>query len=282
MQIMSKTEFWLQVSEEKRRIRLRLVHPQHVNAHHQLVIIVTGLHSHMDKDTQQKLAADYQDAGFSTLQFNFMGHGEKQNKSDGNIAEITFSSGIKDLQTVWNYALTLADKVDTQHIAIAANSYGAIISLMALEQNIISPESMALMSPFVIDKFKPWSCLLKLVPGLTLKMLKVPIRPATKALIKDFYANHAKAMSKKNLLGNTGVRFFIGSKDIISPVAYVKKWCEKFNSQMPKDVSFVDDIQADVKIYENVKHFGIPDNVAKDMRSRSIKFIKQMRDIRSK
>ena len=279
---MSKTEFWLQVSEEKRCIRLRLVHPQHVNAHHQLVIIVTGLHSHMDKDTQQKLAADYQDAGFSTLQFNFMGHGEKQNKSDGNIAEITFSSGIKDLQTVWNYALTLADKVDTQHIAIAANSYGAIVSLMALEQNIISPESMALISPFVLDRFKRWSLLLKLIPSLTLKLLKIPVSPSAKFLIKDFYKNHANAMSKHNLLGNTGVRFFVGSDDKIAPVSDVEKWCKVFNSQMPENVPFVDDVQTSVKVYDNVRHFIIPDNVAKDMCSRSIKFIKQMRDIRSK
>ena len=274
---MRETEFSLKIPNEKRHIKLRLVHPQHATVKHQLVIIATGLNSHMDKDSQIKLAQDYQNAGFSTLQFNFMGHGEKQNKSDGDIANITFSSGINDLKTVWNYALTLSD-----NIAIVANSYGAIISLMALEKNIISPESMALISPLVIDRFKRYSWLLKLMPNLALKMLKIPVSPSAKSLIKDFYENHADAMSKKNLLGNTGVRFFIGSDDTIAPVSDVKRWCKIFNSQMPKNVPFVDGIQTDVKIYDKVPHFVIPDSVAKDMRSRSIKFIKQMHDIRLK
>lgn len=279
---MRETEFSLKIPNEKRHIKLRLVHPQHAKAQHQLVIIATGLHSHMDKESQTKLAKDYQDAGFSTLQFNFMGHGKDKNKSEGEINQITFSSGIKDLKTVWDYALTLSDKVDTDNIAIAANSYGAIVSLMALEQNIISPESMALISPLSLDRFKRWAWMLKLMPNLTLKLLKIPVSPSAKSLIKDFYENHTKAMSKKNLLGNTGVCFFIGSDDTIAPVSDIKRWCMVFNSQMPKNVQFVDNIQADVKIYNNVPHFVIPDKVAKDMRSRSIKFIKKMRDIRSR
>ena len=72
--MMNKTEFSLKIPNEKRHIKLRLVHPQRAKAQHQLVIIATGLHSHMDKDSQQKLAQDYQDAGLSTLQFNFMGY----------------------------------------------------------------------------------------------------------------------------------------------------------------------------------------------------------------
>ena len=279
---MRETEFSLKIPNEKRHIKLRLVHPQHAKAQHQLVIIATGLHSHMDKESQTKLAQDYQDSGFSTLQFNFMGHGKDKNKSEGNIANVTFSSGIKDLKTVWDYALTLSDKIDTDNIAIVANSYGAIISLMALEQNIISPESMALISPLSLDRFKRWALMLKLMPALTLKLMKIPVSPSAKSLIKDFYENHANAMSKKNLLGNTGVRFYIGSDDTIAPVLDIKRWCKIFNSQMPKDISFVDNVQADVKIYNNVEHFNIPDDIAKDMRSRSIKFIKIMNDIRNR
>lgn len=274
---MRKIEFSLKIPNEKRHIQLRLAVPQRSALQNQLVIIATGLNSHMDKESQTKLAQDYQDAGFATLQFNFMGHGEKQNKSEGNIKEITFTSGINDLKTVWNYALTLSD-----NIAIAANSYGAIISLMALEKNIVSPESMALISPLSIDRFKRYSWMLKLIPNLTLKLMKIPVSPSAKSLIKDFYEKHADAMTKKNLLGNTGVRFYIGSDDTIAPVSDVKRWCKIFNSQTPKNVPFVDNVQADVKVYNNVPHFTIPDDVAKDMRSRSIKFIKQMRDIRSK
>lgn len=279
---MSKIEFCLQIPDENRHIRLRLVQPQYADAHCQLVIILTGFRSYMDKDSQTKLADDYQNAGFSTLQFNFMGHGKEQNKSEGNIEEITLSSGIKDLKTVWNYALTLSNKVDTKHIAIVANSYGAIVSLCALEKNIIAPESMVLTSPLMPDKFKRLSWLLKLVPDLMLKLLKVPVDKSTKSLVKDFVKNHTKMISKKNFLGNVGVRFFVGSEDKIAPVSDIERLCNIFNSQMPKGVSFVDNVQADVKIYNKVKHFNIPDDVAKDMHQCSIEFIKKMRDIRSK
>ena len=58
--------------------------------------------------------------------------------------QVTVSSGIKDLKTVWDYAKTLSGKVNTKDIVISASSYGAIVSLIALENKLISPESMVL------------------------------------------------------------------------------------------------------------------------------------------
>ena len=167
-QTMTQQELNLKVPNENRKIHLRLTLPKNIKTKSpQLVIIATGLYSQMDKPSQVKLAKNYQDAGFATLQFNFMAHGEQQNKSDGKMEDVTLSSGIKDLQTVWNYAKkNLSHKVNTDDIAIAANSYGALVSLVALEKNIISPESMVLTAPLSLKKYKHWVLPLKLMVAL--------------------------------------------------------------------------------------------------------------------
>jgi len=275
---MNKTDFDLKIPYESRSIRVRFALPKHATTKlPQLVIIATGYSSNMDRYNQLKLAKYFQNAGFATLQFNFMGHGTEKNKSDGNMQDATLTSSIKDLKSVWNYAKRhLSDKVDTKHIAIAANSYGALVSLRALEKNIIAPESMTLISPMVLDKYKPWFWILKyfvmLMPNLASKIFKAP-----KDFCLDISRHHTKVISKKNLLGNTAVYFLVGEKDKIAPYKYILKWCKMFNQYQPSNVPFVDNVQARCKIYANVPHFNIPENMLTDMHKRSIEFIKKTR-----
>ncbi len=281
-QTMTKKEFTLKVPNENRKIYLRFTLPQNTETKlPQLVIIATGLYSQMDKPSQVKLAKNYQDAGFATLQFNFMAHGKDKNKSDGKIQDVTLSSGIQDLKTVWNYAKkNLSNKVNTDDIVIAANSYGALVSLAALEKNIISPESMVLTAPLSLEKYKHWILPLRLMVALMPKLAS-KIFNASPNMMWDFLKNHTKLMTKKNLLGNTAVYFLSGSKDKIAPHSDIKKWCKKFNSQQPDNVAFVNNVQAQYKIYNNVKHFNIPENVSKDMHKRSIDFIKKTHSLKS-
>lgn len=279
-------EFNLPIQNEHRNIRLRFARPAKKSKNlPQLIIIATGLYSQIDKASQVKLAEDFQNAGFATLQFNFMAHGDKKNKSDGNIEDVTISSGIQDLKAVWDYAKNnLSQKVNTNDIAIAANSYGALVSLIALENNIISPESMVLTAPFSLDTAKRWllplRILAKLAPHKVSTILKMP--PTSPKMLQDFFNNHTNAMTKKDLLGDTAVYFFIGAADKVSSCSDIKKWCKKFNSNQPANVPFVDNIQAHYKIYEDVPHFKIPDNVGQDIRKRSIEFIKKTHMIKTR
>ena len=270
---MTQKDFILKVPDENRNLKARLCFPQ--NAYldkSQLVIIATGLHSHMDKETQTKLAKFYQKSGFVTLQFNFMAHGENKNKSDGDMRDVTLSSGIKDLKTVWDYAKSFSDKIKPNNIVLIGNSYGALVSLIASEQNIISPETMILVAPAFPDKYKPWILPLKLMitlmPQITSKLFNL-----TPNMIRDFLNNHSKLMNKENMMGKTAIKFFVGSKDKISSYSDIQKWCKIFNSQMPNDVPFVDNLQAHFKIYNGVHHFKIPEDVQNDINKSSLDFI---------
>lgn len=273
---MSKKEFDLDVPGENRHIKLRFNSPKNAKKSYPLVIIATGLYSSMNKDSQIKLAESYQKAGFSTLQFNFMGHGENKNKSEGDIKNVTLSSGIKDIKAVWDYAKTLSNKVNTNDIVISGSSYGAVVALVALENKLISPESMVLVAPFSFEKLKSWSLPVRLLailaPSLIAKIFKIPVHPA---LVQDLAKNHYNAITKKNLLGNTAVLFFVGDKDNISSGTDIKKWCQMFNENQPNNIPFVGGVQAQYKIYDNVPHFQIPANVYKDIHKRSIDFIKK-------
>ena len=279
---MAQKDFTLKIPDENRHIRLRF-NPAKNSEHQlqQLIIIATGLYSHMDKKSQSRLAKSYQQAGFSTLQFNFMGHGEGENKSDGKIENITLSSSIKDIKTVWDYSKGLPN-IDTEHSVISANSYGGLISLLALEKNLISPESMVLVAPFSLDKFKPWVLPLrlisKLMPDKVSQILKLPV---PNNLLSDFLKHHTNGMTKKDMLGSTAVHFFIGSRDNVSSPKDIKKWCRIFNSQTPSRTPFVDNTQAHCTVYKDVPHFKIPESVQKDITDRSIDFIKKTREIRS-
>lgn len=282
-QTMAPKEFDLKIPNENRKIHTRLTLPENTKTKlPQLVIIATGLYSQMDKPSQLKKAKSFQQAGFATLQFNFMAHGNNKNKSDGNIKDVTLSSGITDLKSVWDYAKqNLSKKINTNDIVIAANSYGALVSLIALEQNLISPESMVLTAPFSLDEVKPWvlpiRLFAKIMPNTTAKLFKV-----SPAMLIDFLKYHTKAMNNKQLLGNTAVYFFVGSKDNISSASAIQKWCKDFNAQQPANVKFVNNIQAHYKIYDNVQHFTIPDAVNDDICKCSIDFLKQTHTMKSK
>ena len=276
-------EFSLKVPNESRHIRLRLGLPKTPSYRlSQLIIIATGLHSHMDKKSQLALAESYQQAGFSTLQFNFMGHGEQQNKSDGKIEDITLSSSLKDLKAVWDYSRELSKEIDTSHTAISANSYGALISLMALEKRTISPESMVLLAPFSPDKFKrlalPLHLLLKLMPDKVSKILKLPV---STTMLSDFLNNHTRAITRKDLLGSTAVHFFVGSEDKVSSVGDIQRWCRVFNANAPSDACFTDHTQAHCTIYPGVPHFEIPEEVRNSITAASIDFIRRTRALKS-
>ena len=67
----------IEIPQEKRHIKARLGHSDNpYSSPEQLIIIAAGLHSHMDKESQKKVAQSYQQAGFATLQFKFAGHGK--------------------------------------------------------------------------------------------------------------------------------------------------------------------------------------------------------------
>ncbi|MBO7483907.1 MAG: alpha/beta hydrolase [Alphaproteobacteria bacterium] len=273
----------LKVQNNHRYIRLRLCCPNNsLNDQRQLIIIATGLYSHMDKESQIKLAESYQKAGFSTLQFNFMGHGGGHNKSDGKLKDITLSSSLEDLKAVWDYSQELSGKVNINNTVITANSYGALISLMALERKFISPESMILVAPYSFDKFKPWvlpiKLISKLLPEKTTNLLRLPV---SSTMVKDFLKYHTHAVAKKDLLGSTAVHFFVGSDDKISSQKNIKKWCKVFNKQTPSNIPFIDNKQAHYTVYEGVSHFDIPQSVQQDINQKAISFITKTKKIRS-
>jgi len=280
---MTKQDLTIQVPKSKRRLKARLSGSTfNESVLQKLVIIATGLHSHMDKESQIKTANMYQQAGFNTLQFNFTAHGKDQNKSDGTQDDVTLSSSIEDLQTIWDYTQEKLS-TDPRHIAIHANSYGALVSLLALEKKLISPESMLLVAPFSMEKFKqvrlPLKILAKFMPERITETLKLPI---SSKMLLDFLDNHAHGMEKRNLLGSTAVHFFVGSDDEVSSPEDIQNWCQKFNTQSPSNIPFIDNIQAHYKEYSEVKHFTIPDKTHQDIITRSINFINKTHKIRSR
>ena len=279
---MKKLDF--DIPKGKHNIKARLSYSEgDFSQLQQLIIMATGLHSHMDKESQVKMSDNYRQAGFATLQFNFTAHGQGENKSGGTMKEVTLSSSIQDLKTVWDYSKTqLPKNIDVYNAVIAANSYGALISLLALEKNLITPESMVLVAPFSFDKFKPWilplRIIAKMMPDKISQILKLPV---SSEMVKDFLKHHTKGMRRKNLLGSTAVHFFVGAEDKIASVETVKKWSYQFNKDMPSQVPFVDNLQAHCMVYPGVPHFEIPDHIQQDISDRSIKFIRNTHKLRS-
>ena len=152
---MHTTNFKLKVPQENRKIAVKITVPNADLSQLQWILMLHGLYSHMDTPGQVQTAHTYHTEGFPTVQFNFHGHGEGKNKSDGQIQEASLSSGIKDLKTAYDYAIQDL-KIPESNLVIGANSYGALASLLALEQRLISPESMILVAPLSLDKFRPW------------------------------------------------------------------------------------------------------------------------------
>ena len=272
----------LKISGEQRHISTRLVRSDNIHQLQQLIIMATGLHSHMDKASQVQTAGTYSRAGFSVLQFNFMGHGKGENKSDGDIKDLTITSSIKDMKTVWDYSRYIPG-IDPKNIAISANSYGGLIALLAMEKGMIAPESMSLVAPFSFDGLKPWilplRLILKLAPNMLPKILGFPVHPP---MIRDYLEHHTRGMTKKDLLGTTAVHFFIGSEDRVSSQKDIKRWCKTFNAHTPPSTPFVDNIQAQYTVYEGVPHFKIPPVIQNDIFTKSIAFIRGTRNVRSR
>ena len=272
----------IQVPGEDRHIAIRLSRAENTARRlRQLVIMATGLCSHMDKPSQVKIAESYQKAGFNTLQFNFMGHGVRENKSEGELRSLTISDSIKDLKATWDYAQKLPD-TDPTSLIINANSYGAYISMLTLEKKLIKPESMILVAPFSTEKYKPWVLPLrvwaKISPDQVIRQFKHPI---PKPMLFDFLNHYTHGIERNDLLGNTAVHFFIGDADTVASPASVKKWCAKFNAVSPK-IPFVDNLQAHHIIYPGVPHLEFPETVQKDIMDRSIAFIRQTHNLRTR
>ena len=140
---------------------------------------------------------------------------------------------------------------------------------------------MVLVSPLSLERYKHWTVLLRLMITLMPHLASKIFFNATPNMMWDFLRNHSDLMSKKNLLGNTAIYFLSGAQDKIAPSSDIKKWCKKFNQETPKDTHFINNIQAQYKIYDNVKHFKIPDDVAKDMNKRSVEFVKKTHALKS-
>ena len=226
----------------------------------QLVLMATGYNSTMRKWTQMEVACRYQEANFATLQFDFMGMGD----SDGKLRDTTLSSSITDLTSVWNYATQkLGDKADVDHIAISANSYGALIALMAYERGCIFPESMVLTAPYSFNRIKPFvlplNLIMKVIPDKVLEMLNVPF---TSKMFDDFIKNHRHALEKKNLLDGTAVLFFLGKKDPLVSLKTVKKWCDESKFYTPRPETY------------NYGHGKLPKHVEIEIQTKAVNFIK--------
>ena len=272
---MTDTDFKIYVPEDGREIASRLRFPAGV-AKPPLIIMATGLYSYMDKESQEEVAQRYLQAGFSVLQFNFMGHGYFPNKSDGDIQDITLSSSINDLTAVWNYARDrLSGDVDMERTVVHATSYGSLTALMALEQRKIAPNAMISISPYSFYKLKPWALPLSVLghtlpDGLkrTLK-LNIPVK-----MLDDFRKNHSNALKKKGFMGSTAISFFVGADDKISSPETVQSWTRMINYDA--DIGYLGGHQARYTIYPGVKHFVMPKEVGDNIFRESLAFIEEV------
>ena len=272
---MADTDFKLYVPEDARKIACRFRLPSVGENRPPLMIMATGLYSYMDKESQEAVAQRYLGAGFAVLQFNFMGHGYPPYKSDGDIKDITLSSSIDDLTTVWNYSRQLSGIVDTNHTVIQATSYGALTAMMAEEQGKIAPEAMISISPYSFYKLKPWALPLSVVGHALPNGLKralhfnIPLK-----LLDDFRENHPNALKKKGFMGNTAIYFFVGEDDKISSAETVKSWTNMINNDA--DIGYPGGRQAHYTIYPGVKHFYMPPEVGEDIFQESLRFLKKV------
>ena len=279
---MISQEFDIQIPNEGRHIKARLNYTPKHSSLQKLIILATGLNSHMDKKTQIDVAKSFHKAGFATLQFNFMAHGEGKNRSEGALSNVTLSSSIQDISAVWSYTKTnLSQQIDTESISVNASSYGGLITLMALEKEKIHPESIVTLAPFSLEKLKTLTITLKkngnLRPEEISKITKLPI---SVNMFNDFFKNHRHAIEKKNLLGTTAIQFFIGEQDKISSLKDIQMWCQRFNREKPSNIPFINNQPADYTVYPEMAHFEIPPTTQQDIQRRSIWFIKKTLDLR--
>ena len=276
---MPKEIFKLEIPKEKRKISVTLTSPPGDLSKLQWVIMLHGLYSKMDG--QEEVARTYNNAGLGTLQPIFKGHGEGENKSDGELQNVTLSSGISDLKTTYDYA-TQKLSIPERNLVIGANSYGALVALLAMNQRLISPESMILVAPFSLNRFRPWIPLLRFIKkipgGLDFLSKKVKISPA---LISDYLQNHTHPF-RKDLFGSTAVHFFVGANDRhISDPNWICRFCETNNKNSPTNVPFVDGTQAHCTIYPGLGHGRMPKKESEISMKESIAFIKATHALRN-
>ena len=262
----------------------------------QLIIMLHGLNSSMEEASQMALARTYQDAGFATLRANFMGHGERY-KSQGKIEDTNITSNLYDVKALWKYAQEhLLARIDPSSVAISASSYGALVSLIALEKKIISPESMVLMAPFWLDAYQkptllPVSLLAKLMPRSVLDALLTPVlkkafpelgeRGVHPALVSDFFKHHMHALKRPELLRNTSaIALMCGTNDTVSPIGQAQSFRDRVNQQKAHG-PFIDDQQ--VKLYSlQAGHDNMPSKVFSKRNQLAVQFIQKTRALRAK
>ena len=220
-----------------------------------LIIMAAGLHSFYTKPSQKNIARWCRTQGFATLQFNYMGHGSDENKSDGDLKNVTISTGVDDIVAVYRYAKNnLSDRIDTRHIFINANSYGAFCAWRALDcHKDFCPTAMAFVGPYDpkawMKKLQPFA---NFAPTLFEKIAK-PFK-LTAANINDFCANHTEAMQiQPKSLGNIPLLCIGGKNDHISNA----QKCQQLANQFSEDLQFPFGRQTNAKIVPG-GHFNTP------------------------
>lgn len=88
-----------------------------------VAIICHGLMDDLNKDNMMVVNDSLVKAGFSTVRFDFNGHG----KSDGQLIDMNVTKEIGDLKSVYAYVAGL-DWVDTTRIAIVGHSLGGMVT----------------------------------------------------------------------------------------------------------------------------------------------------------
>lgn len=100
-----------------------------------LVLLNHGYASSFAKhsETTTILAERLAQANIASIRFDFRGHG----LSDGELREVTLSSGISDLETIYAWA---KEKLTFEKVAVMGNSYGGFIAFNFAAQH---PETVA-------------------------------------------------------------------------------------------------------------------------------------------
>ncbi len=104
-----------------------------------LVILCHGFRSGKDEKSITSLAGALEKSGFSTLRFDFNGHGESQ----GDFRELTVTRALQDLHAILDYART---QFPARKISLVASSLGGMVALLASQKNR-SISTLVLKSP---------------------------------------------------------------------------------------------------------------------------------------
>ncbi|MBQ2514097.1 MAG: alpha/beta fold hydrolase [Bacteroidales bacterium] len=105
-----------------------------------LVVLCHGLNCDHDFELMKRIEIQLQKAGFSTLAFDFNGHG----KSEGQFSEMTIPNEIEDLEQVLAYAQDLRFVDD---IALVGHSQGAVVAAMVAGNHPEDIKAVTLLAP---------------------------------------------------------------------------------------------------------------------------------------